>query len=109
MKNIAIWILVLNICCLNTAFAMKCGHNLVIEGDYKSEVIAKCGDPESIETHTEIVGRTLRFPYRTLDFQEYVEIRVEEWIYNLGPYRFKQYLRFENGVLREVKSLGKGY
>ncbi|MGZ5619898.1 MAG: DUF2845 domain-containing protein [Methylobacter sp.] len=109
MKNSAIWVLVLSLCCLDSAFAMRCGHNLVIEGDYKNDVIARCGEPDSIETHTEVVGRTIHFPFRTLDLQEYVEIQVEEWIYNLGPFRFKQYLRFENGVLVEIKSLGRGY
>lgn len=109
MKKSAIWVLILSLCCLNTAFAMRCGRYLVIEGDYKSDVIARCGHPDSIETHTEIVGRTLHFPYRTLDLQHYEEIQVEEWIYNFGSFRFKQYLRFENGVLKEVKSLGKGY
>jgi hypothetical protein len=109
MKNGVLGILVLTLCCLDNAFAMRCGHNLVTEGDYKNDVIARCGHPDSIETHTKIVGRTLRFPFRTLDIQEYEEIQVEEWIYNFGPSRFKQYLRFENGVLEEVKSLGRGY
>ncbi|HEY8036453.1 MAG TPA: DUF2845 domain-containing protein [Methylobacter sp.] len=94
---------------MNTAFAMRCGHNLVIEGYYKDQVIALCGQPESIEAHTEVVSRTIHFPFRTLDLQHYEEIQVEEWIYNPGPFRFKQYLRFENGVLVEIKSLGRGY
>lgn len=109
MKNIITWVLVLSLCCLNAAYAMKCGRNLIVEGDYIAEVIAQCGEPDSVQIHTEVVSRTLRFPYRTLDTTEYIEIQVEEWIYNLGPYRFQQYLRFENGVLVEVKSLGRGY
>lgn len=109
MKNTAIKVLILSLCCLNTAFAMRCGHSLVSEGDYKEEVLAKCGQPDSIETHTKIVGKTLRYPYRTLDLQQYEEVQVEEWIYNLGSSHFQQYLRFENGQLREVKSLGRGH
>jgi len=109
MKNIITWVLVLGLCALNTAYAMRCGRNLVVEGDYIAEVIAQCGEPDSVQTHTEVVSRTLRFPFRTLDTTEYIEIQVEEWIYNLGPSRFQQYLRFENGVLVEVKSLGRGY
>jgi len=109
MKNNITWVLALSLCCLNTADAMRCGRNLVIEGDYISEVIARCGEPDSVQTHTEVVSRTIHFPYRTIDTQEFVEIQVEEWIYNLGPSRFQQYLRFENGVLVEVKSLGRGH
>ncbi|MFI3156013.1 MAG: DUF2845 domain-containing protein [Methylococcaceae bacterium] len=109
MKSTATWVLILGLCCLNTAFAMRCGHNLVDVGDYKNEVLAKCGQPDSVETHTKIVGRTLHYPYRTLDLQQYEEVQVEEWIYNLGSSRFQQYLRFENGELKEVKSLGRGH
>jgi hypothetical protein len=109
MKNNIIGVIVLSLCCLNNAYAMRCGRNLVVEGDYIEEVIAQCGEPDSVQTHTEVVSRTLRFPYRTLDTTEYIEIQVEEWVYNLGPSRFQQYLRFENGVLVEVKSLGRGY
>jgi len=41
--------------------------------------------------------------------QQYEEIQVDEWVYNLGRLRLRQYLRFENGRLKEVKSLGRGY
>ncbi len=109
MKNSAAWVLVLSLCCFNTAFAMRCGHDLVGVGDRKQDVLDRCGQPDSIDTHTEIIGRTTRFPYRTMDIQEYEEVQVEEWVYNLGSLRLQQYLRFENGVLKEVKSLGRGH
>jgi hypothetical protein len=109
MKNSAIWVLVLNLCYLNSVFAMRCGNSLIEPGNRRSDVIARCGEPDSVETHTKIVGSTLNYPYGTLYLQQYEEVLVEEWIYNLGPRRFKQYLRFENGRLKEVKSLGRGY
>lgn len=109
MRNITIWVLVLSLYSLNAAYAMRCGNHLVERGDYMDEVIAKCGEPDSVETHTKIVGRTMHLPGRTIDLQQYEEIQVEEWIYNLGRLRLQQYLRFENGRLKEVKSLGRGY
>lgn len=109
MKNIIIWVLVLSLYPLNAAYAMRCGHHLVELGDYKGDVFARCGEPDSVETHTKIVSKTIHFPGRTIDLQQYEEIQVEEWIYNLGRLRFQQYLRFENGRLREIKSLGRGY
>ena len=110
MKINATWVfLVLSLCSSNAAYAMKCGHKLVQEGDYRADILERCGEPDSVETHFEVVSRKLRFPFKTQEYQEIVEIEVEEWVYNLGRRRFRQYLRFENGVLKEIKSLGRGY
>ena len=94
---------------LNAVFALRCGNSLVDIGDYKNDVYAKCGAPESIDTRTKVIGNTFHFPFRTLDIQQYEEVQVETWIYNFGSIRLQQYLRFENGVLVEIKSLGRGY
>lgn len=107
MKHSAL-LLVLSLCSFNALAAMRCEHDLVQLGDYKGDVRARCGDPESIETRTKIVGITLHHPGRTLDLQQYEEIEIEEWIYNFGRYRLQQYLRFENGELKEIRSLGRG-
>lgn len=88
--------------------SMRCGHKLVELGDHKNDVYALCGNPESIDTRTKIIGSTFHFPERTIDLQRYDEIQVEEWIYNFGSRRFRQYLRFENGLLVEIKDLSKG-
>lgn len=87
--------------------SMRCGRNLINIGDYKVEVYDLCGEPESISTHTKIIGSKFRFPHRTIDIQEYEEVQVEEWIYKFGSKRFRQYLRFENGRLVEIKSLDR--
>jgi len=78
-------------------------------GYSKSDVLARCGEPESAETRKAIVGSTLHYPGRTLDIQQYEEVNVEEWIYNFGPYRLQQYLLFENGRLIEIRDLGRGH
>jgi hypothetical protein len=108
MKYSFIWVLVLSLCSVNDASAMRCGHNLVDLGDYKEEVLARCGEPQSVTIRTKVVGSTFHHPRRTLDIQEFEEIQIEEWIYNFGSSRLKQYLRFENGELKEIKSLGRG-
>ncbi|MFZ2311803.1 MAG: DUF2845 domain-containing protein [Methylobacter sp.] len=109
MKKITIGVLVLSLYSFNAAYAFKCGRELVQEGDTRADILALCGEPDSVETHYEVQSRKLRFPFRTQDYQEIVEVEVEEWTYNFGRLRFKQYLRFENGVLKEIKSLGRGY
>ncbi|MDP2901599.1 MAG: DUF2845 domain-containing protein [Methylovulum sp.] len=104
-------------------FALRCGHALVDLGDYKADVIDKCGEPESIETHIESRGESnfasgsqsnhrRSYSGAAVGFgqQHYVEIEVivEEWIYDFGRRRLQQYLRFENGKLKEIKSVGRG-
>lgn len=86
---------------------MRCGRKLVAIGDYKNDVYAVCGNPESIDTRTKLVGSTLHYPHRTLDIHEYEEVQVEEWVYNFGYKRFRKYLRFENGRLVEIRNLGR--
>jgi hypothetical protein len=99
----------LSLCSFNAVSAMRCGHKLVQLGDHINEVLARCGEPESVETRTKIVGNILHHPRRTLDIQEYEQIQVEDWVYNFGPSRLQYYLRFENGELKEIKNLGRGH
>ena len=115
-------LLIISLCFLfsHPVFALRCGQALVDLGDSKEDVIEKCGDPESMETHIEIRGVADRFGARTrvspetsINFgqQHYTEIEVvvEEWIYDFGRRRFRNYLRFENGRLTEINDLGKGH
>jgi hypothetical protein len=87
---------------------MRCGNRLIELWDDKYKVLEICGEPEFISYRTKIVGSTLHHPRRTLDIEQYEEIQVEEWIYNFGRKRIKQLLRFENGILVEIKDLKRG-
>lgn len=102
-------------------YALRCGHELVDIGDNKNDVLDKCGEPESIDSHIERRGasnyanaRIGRGAYQGNSIgygqQNYIEVDVvvEEWIYNFGRRRLEQYLRFENGRLKEIKTLGRG-
>ena len=114
-------LLCLLLLCSEAAFALRCGHVLVNLGDSKRNVIEKCGEPESIDTHIERRGAENRVgvrhnygrnPRTGINYgqKQYFEIEVvvEEWIYDFGRRRLQQYLRFENGRLKEVKSIGRG-
>ena len=109
MKRARVLILLLSLLFSNAVFALRCGSSLVDIGDYKDDVYLKCGAPESIDTRTKVIGNIFRFPKRTIDIEQYEEVKVETWIYNFGSTRFKRYLRFENDVLVEIKTLGRGH
>jgi len=79
-------------------YAMRCGKNLVTEGDHKYEVIAACGQPDS----REVVG---------VDNKHVGEYRiVEEWLYIIERYGHKQMYLLEfdgDGRVREINWLGE--
>ncbi len=108
MKYSAMGCLVMGLLISDMSMAMRCGRSVVTLGDRKDEVLTRCGEPESSESHTKMVGITNQDPLHTFAIQQFEEIKVEEWIYNFGPRHFKQYLRFENSILRETKDLGWG-
>lgn len=91
------------------AFALRCGHKLVQIGDYKSEVLEKCGEPDSVDERRAIRGTRLRHPYGALEIDQFEEVLIEEWLYNFGPRKFQQLLEFENGELKKIRNLSYGY
>ena len=98
---------------------LRCGSVLISIGDYKYDVLRKCGEPTNVETWEEVrIERNFLRPHiinrpeeelfhQPLMVKEYV--RIEEWEYNLGPQNFIRYLRFENGRLRNITIGDYGY
>jgi hypothetical protein len=92
------------------ADAMRCGSKLVREGDPVSQVREFCGEPTDIQTKT-----ILRRPYfDRLGRRIYLgdtleEVPVEIWTYNLGPYKLQRRVRFIDGLVDDIDTLGYGY
>ena len=38
-----------------------------------------------------------------------VEVPVEVWTYNFGPYKLMRRVRFVDGLVEEIETLGYGY
>jgi len=104
---------------VNSAQAMRCGSRLISEGDPKEKLVNECGPPTNIETWEEERYHHYDAPppaYLSREFERYgsayrvkVFIRVELWSYNYGPSRFMDYVRIENGTVRNIYSGGYGY
>lgn len=104
------------------AAAFRCGSRLVTEGDPASKVLRFCGEPESVQERV-IYRKGLTRPRSVLRGpggvilqdevvfydESVVEVVVEEWTYNRGPHKLMRLVRFENGVVVEVLTLGYGY
>lgn len=102
------------IACLLTFFAspsyaLRCGSDLVLEGETQSQVRTSCGDPTEVIDWVEHRLVRVHYPYSPV-FEDIVKpVYIEEWVYNFGPQRFMRKLRFENGRLQTIKTLGYGH
>lgn len=92
------------------ADGMRCGGRLIRDGDARAEVRAFCGEPADVQTRT-----ILRRPTYTIGGRIFysgdglIEIPVETWTYNFGPNKLMRRVRFIDGIVEEVVTLGYGY
>jgi len=92
------------------ADSMRCSNKLIGQGDVRAEVLAKCGEPADVDRRS-----IARLPYYWLNGQriyygrEFVDVPVEIWTYNFGPYRLMQRVRLVDGIVEEIETLGYGY
>jgi hypothetical protein len=102
--------LALGLAAASPAHAFRCGTHLVSEGDTRGAVIAKCGEPTEVD-HRSILRAPLVWlhgrPFRVGD--ALIEVPVELWTYNLGPNKLMQRVRFEDGLVVAIDTLGYGY
>lgn len=90
------------------ASALRCGSDIVTRGDHLLEVLEYCGEPALRE---EFVVRkpVARQQHHLLpDYPVIEPVTVREWTYDFGPNRFMRKIRFEDGVIKKIKTLNKG-
>jgi hypothetical protein len=93
-----------------SADGLRCGSRLVTQGDPRSKVRHFCGEPTDVQTH--YIQRRPSFSAGGRFYtygNGYVEIPVEIWTYNFGPYKLMRQIRFVDGMVDEIESLGYGY
>jgi hypothetical protein len=109
----AVFLLFLGLLASPAAFAdaFRCGTKLVSEGASRSEVAATCGEPTDVTTARSVFRRPVVWGYGRPTYvgEDFIEIPVEIWVYNLGPNKLMRRLRFEGGVVTEIDTLGYGY
>ena len=86
-----------------SAFAFRCGTNLVTAGEQDFRVRAKCGDPFYADTYvaTEVFGANG-------PVEEYRDVQYDVWYYNFGPSTLMRRFVFRDGVLAREETLGYG-
>lgn len=89
--------------------SFACGNRIVTTGMTDTEVRAACGEPEDIRRDSILRRPTIWRQGRPIVVgAEPVPVPVETWLYNFGPNRLMRRLRFTDGVLEEVRTLGYG-
>lgn len=92
------------------ADGMRCGGRLIRDGDARAEVRAFCGEPADVQTRTILRRPVYNFRGRLVYSGDgLVEIPVETWTYNFGPNKLMRRVRFVDGIVDEVETLGYGY
>lgn len=98
------------VCSIAHAEAMRCGNKLIVEGDSRLDVRAKCGEPVDIVKRSVLRRPVYRRNGRLFHYgEDLVEVPVEFWTYNFGPNQFMRRLRIVDGEVEEIEILGYGY
>jgi len=90
------------------AEALYCGKRLIAVGASKTEVLHKCGEPETRDPWVEYRTVVQSLAFAPHEEAVYLPVMIEEWEYNFGVRRFRQRLHFEDGRLRNLEALGYG-
>ncbi len=86
------------------AATLSCSGGIISTGDRSIDVLAKCGPPDSKETHQEELSEGL-----DRNTRQKVFVTVEEWTYNFGPTQFMRIVVLKNGVVANIRLGNYGY
>lgn len=89
---LAMLLLVSGLALPGAANAMRCGNELVSEGDPAYQVLRTCGEPDFVD----------RIGAHRHDDEEI-------WYYNRGSTHFVRALWFRGGILRRIETLDRGF
>ncbi len=114
MRTGSVWEIAALICILNhdamaASRSMRCAGNLVKVGDFQQEVVAKCGDPQNVQTFEDSPGEWVSKYYEDdqgrfkAPYLLKAPINREIWTYQQGPNRLPYYLYFYQGRLTRLE------
>ncbi|NLG75694.1 MAG: DUF2845 domain-containing protein [Xanthomonadaceae bacterium] len=92
------------------ADAMRCSGRVISDGATRTTVRQFCGEPSDIVTRTILRRPYYDFHGRIVYYGDgLIEVPVEIWTYNFGPYKLMRRVRFVDGLVEEIETLGYGY
>jgi hypothetical protein len=110
MKN---WLVACALICapaLGMAQSLVCNGKIIGEGTTLAKVAALCGQAVQIDHKSVYNGAAISTGGQPNSIVgSTVEVQIEIWTYNFGPNKLMQRIRFEDGVVVRIESLGYGY
>lgn len=92
------------------ADGLRCGGRLLRDGDSRAEVRAFCGEPADVQTRSILRRPVYNLSGRMVFLGDgLIEVPVETWTYNFGPNKLMRRIRFVDGIVDQVETLGYGY
>jgi hypothetical protein len=89
--------------------SLQCSDRVISTGASRAEVAGLCGDPAQVDHKTIYNSVSAATPGLNVVAGATGEIQVELWTYNFGPDKLMQRIRFEDGVVVRIESLGFGF
>lgn len=91
-----------------SADTMRCGSQLISDGDSTDKVLALCGEPA--ERRRTWITRQPRFEFggRDIPFPGSEDVPVDVWTYDFGPSRLMRRVRMIAGKVESIETLGHG-
>ena len=104
----ALWLVALLLPSAAPADSMRCGSQLITEGDSIEDVLALCGEP--VERKRTWIVRQPRFEFggQEIPFQGHDEVPVDVWTYDFGASRLMRRVRFVAGKVDSIDTLEHG-
>jgi hypothetical protein len=92
------------------AQSIVCDGKIINEGISQAEVAAKCGTPAQVDHSSEYHGgAVVSGGQPNLIAGSSTEVQIEIWTYNFGPNKLMQRIRFEDGRVVRIESMGYGF
>jgi len=93
------------------AEALSCQRRIISRGDPMAKVVSLCGQPaqrtQRLVTRSQTVGTRI-VNGQALFSTVSATVEVSKWVYDFGPLRLMRELTFEDGVLIQIRTLGRG-
>jgi hypothetical protein len=111
MRVLRYVLMLFGLCCTHAyADGLRCGNKLVVDGDTPAKVRTLCGEPTEVSRRDIMQRPSFVRDGRVYHFgAESVLVPVELWTYNFGPNKLMRRLKFVDGRLEEIETLGYGY
>ncbi len=84
--------------------AMRCGTELISEGDLALELRKHCGEPDWIDRQYEEIVYD-----EEGDFEHRIANVIERWVYNFGPNQFMRFVLIRNNRVAQITTGDYGF